>query len=522
MSKSRQLRILLLKQGFSTDKDIITESKSERVSVLPLESSVAFKGRFLLENRSPSPPDWVEYVEDAIDGDLSTLNNASNAAVLLVEAKQRLFAITYGYGRNLLNPDCWVRDFGLKVTLNTVDPRSLKSVDSRTFEDFTVTTRRQSTQPSGLHVFGLNVTRDLMRQAMGTPREKSFATMVAGSDVLILRAPIPIEDLAKRCGELLAKYNDDAYKKEFAFIDNLKVVRDPSTVNELNDVLFAKLQSLTLDGIHLAPPEPFDPEGTDGYVYQKRKDAQRFADLDLEECLAVHSATSIDVLKKAKIGPKYPASEYGDLKWSMYNSIVAELEHDGLYYVLTCGDWYEIQKDFVQRVNKRVASLVKGLTKLPDAKRNEWENAYNLRVGRVTGLMVLDCKCQRVDGSKIEPCDLLSRSGAFIHVKRKTRSATLSHLFEQGVISADCLLSDQAFRIALRAEIDKSDKKLAKKITDKRPDPNEFRVVFAIVTNRSKNWPKSLPFFSRLHLMNAADHLEREGLDCELVRVDET
>ena len=43
----------------------------------------------------------------------------------------------------------------------------------------------------------------------------------------------------------------------------------------------------------------------------------------------------------------------------------------------------------------------------------------------------------------------------------------------------------------------------------------------AIVTARAKNWPKSLPFFSRLHLMNAADHLERVGLDCELVRIHE-
>src|SRR5205814_553931 len=137
---------------------------------------------------------------------------------------------------------------------------------------------------------------------------------------------------------------------------------------ELDDLLVTKLQSGHTDGIHLAPPEPFDPEGTDGYVYQRRKDAQTFADLDLRDCLNIHPATSIDVLKTSKVGPKHPGNDYGDLKWSVYSSLVAETDHNGLFYVLTCGDWYEVQKSFVQRVNKRVGLLVTGVCTLPDAK----------------------------------------------------------------------------------------------------------------------------------------------------------
>jgi len=521
MPKSRQIRILLLKDGYSSDKEIISESKRNRVKVLSLRDDVPFNGRFFLEDRSPTRPEWVQYVEEGIEGDLSALNNNSNAAVLLVEAKRRVFAITYGYGRNLLSPDCWVRDFGLKVTLNTVDPKSLRSIDSRSFEEFTVTTRKQSTRESPLHVFGLNVSRDLMRQVMGTPKDKEFATMVAGSDVLIIRSSIPFEELADRCEDLLKKYKDDAYKANFAFIDNLKSVRDPSITKELDEVLLSKLQSRDLDGIHLAPPEPFDPEGTDGFVYQKRKNAESFQELDLEVWLAIHSAPSLETLKTAKIGPRHPGNEYGDMKWSVYSCLVVETNHKQQFFVLSCGDWFEVEKSFVNRVSNRVGKLVPSSFSLPDARLKEREKAYNARIGASEGLVVLDCKCKRVGGSPIEPCDLLGSSGQFIHVKKKTRSATLSHLFEQGIISAECFLSDAPFRKSLRAEVAKADKKLAKKIPEERPNPSEFSVVYGIVTDRANNWPASLPFFSRLHLMNAADHLERLGIKCELVRIHE-
>jgi uncharacterized protein (TIGR04141 family) len=42
--------------------------------------------------------------------------------------------------------------------------------------------------------------------------------------------------------------------------------------------------------------------------------------------------------------------------------------------------------------------------------------------------------------SAIEICDLLSTDRVFVHVKAKTKSSTLSHLFAQGLNSA------QAFR----------------------------------------------------------------------------
>jgi uncharacterized protein (TIGR04141 family) len=48
------------------------------------------------------------------------LFNASTAAALLLEIEDRLFALTFGYGRHLLDLQRVEQDFGLKVVLNTV------------------------------------------------------------------------------------------------------------------------------------------------------------------------------------------------------------------------------------------------------------------------------------------------------------------------------------------------------------------------------------------------------------------
>ena len=144
-----------------------------------------------------------------------------------------------------------------------------------------------------------------------------------------------------------------------------------------------------------------------------------------------------------------------------------------------------------------------------------------MRIAKLTGLALLDTKCARVDGSAIEPCDLFDSRGQFIHVKRKTRSATLSHLFAQGTVSAECFISDAEFRKNLRKCLEEQGGRFYQAIPLDRPEPSRFGVIYAIITKRSKDWPLNLPFFSRLNLMNAAHHLARLSFKVSLIRIEE-
>ncbi len=126
--------------------------------------------------------------------------------------------------------------------------------------------------------------------------------------------------------------------------------------------------------------------------------------------------------------------------------------------------------------------------------------------------------------TSIEFCDLLSDQNELVYVKRKTRSATLSHLFAQGTVAARLFLQDANVREQLHTKLAgmRVNKKFRDLIPDRstRPNPSDFKIVYAIIAKLTRNWPLSLPFFSQLNLMQNAKLLQGLGYDVRLQCVD--
>lgn len=527
MAKSKKektvtLRVMLIKTGMTDPRVIFNDF--DKLKHVSLVAAVPFKGLFAWREQRTNEPSWLAFVRPHLDGSVDNMKNASTAAVLLIEAEGRHFAFTFGHGRNLLNIEAYERDFGLKVALNTIDPNKLRSVDCRNFEELTIQTRRQTSRATTLDSFAVNATQDLLRQVVGEPTDGSFAKRLAGSDGLMFATPIALPDLGTKCKELLAAYESKEYQKRgFAFIDHLRREREPATITVLDDRLVEALASNTFDGMHMAPPEPIDMQDVDKFVYSASKKAATYDELeprDLVNELGGAANVTPEALKERKVGVRYDTSGHSDLRWSAYSTLVFETDYNHSHYVLTCGEWFEVQKSFVKTVADRVKELAAAATlKLPDAGPGESEGTYNKSVQKATNLILLDKKCSRTMGSEIEVCDLFSPQKQFIHVKRKTRSATLSHLFSQGVISADCFLSDEQYRKEVKALVAETDAQLAASIEDDRPKTSDYEVVYVILAKANENWPLSLPFFSQLNLVNAADHLSRMQYKVSLVHV---
>lgn len=123
--------------------------------------------------------------------------------------------------------------------------------------------------------------------------------------------------------------------------------------------------------------------------------------------------------------------------------------------------------------------------------------------------------------------DLLTKEGEFVHVKRKSRSATLSHLFAQGSVSATTFSSDGTFRDEIRkviAEVqDDEDRtswlELVPPGTDV-VDRSRYCVTYAVVANSRRQGRAWLPFFSKLNLMQQGRQLEAYGYRIALGRVE--
>jgi uncharacterized protein (TIGR04141 family) len=133
-----------------------------------------------------------------------------------------------------------------------------------------------------------------------------------------------------------------------------------------------------------------------------------------------------------------------------------------------------------------------------------------------------------MSGANLEPCDFFSSEKQFIHLKDGHGSAPISHLWNQGVVSAESLVRDKKFRKDLRHAAKRRQKKLKKSgfdtlLPDERSklNPADFAVVFAIMRGRYKKSGKlGIPFFSKISRRPAAERIRLMGFNVEVHLVE--
>jgi len=528
--KTRKLTVLLLKEDLDSFEDAIRADR-EDVQWLELRDDIGLDGRFAYIASHPHPPSWAEYVGPALDGDLDNAFNSSSYGVLFLNAAGRTFAFTFGYGWSLLRSDLYELGFGLRVALNRVDPTQLRSLDLLAYEDLVITTRRQTSRGSELGSFSPDVATDVLRGVVGSPRgDLEWVRSIGGKDALTIRAPISIEELGGALETILEAYQDDSYRERFGWIDHLGKVDDKGVSHELDSSLVEYLRSDTWERAYLAPPEPIDWESVEGFGFSGTRDKTRYEDLVIEDyftSLGEDTRRNLDIetLRRHKAGIYWTGLERLDKRWSIYSCLVWETEHQDRLYALLAGTWFQVEIGFAQQVREYLGSIDTTPLDLPSALPGEWEQAYNERAANSReNLCLLDRKLFALPGanSTIEFCDLLSLDRQIIHVKRRAHSATLSHLFSQGAVSAEAFLAEDSLRGDVRAHLDANGLgAFVGVVPVGRPVPGEYEITFAVIERPGSDWPDALPFFSKLNLMQRAKHLRTLGFRVHLARVEE-
>ncbi len=519
MAVAQQLKAYLVKdeKEFSSfEKVIHSEENVERIELSP-----PLDGVFLLKSTFPKTPSWLSFVQPALQTQIRQVRTQTSAGVLLLRSDRRIFAFTFGYGRTMLRPDCYERDFGLRVALNSVNPDRIRSADMRRVEEETVLIRRQTSRATEFGTFGLDASQDLLRGVTGIPHSPSFATRIAGSEALTLSTSIDIEDLPEKCSDLLSAYSSQQYKDRFGFIDHLRLERDPATIHRLEDVLLAELKAGNTSRMHLAPPEPEDWENVQGFTYASGRQTQVYADLSIDDAIAEfrpRNGFSIQYLRRKHIGVRYRDAEDSADKYTAYSCIVYECELDHQLYVLSGGDWHQVDKSWADSVRNSVASLPPSSLSFPVSRLGEREAQYNDRVAKQCGWALMDRKIVTLSppNDRIEICDLLTHDRQFVHIKRKMESATLSHLFAQGSVSAELLFRSCEFREKCRDVLSGLGDGWKQCIPTDRVEPADYEIVYAIIGPANTDWPRSLPFFSQLNLNNTASRLRALGYKVSL------
>ena len=318
-------------------------------------------------------------------------------------------------------------------------------------------------------------------------------------------------------------------------MDNIHTVTDPNRIAQLESLVVEALQGGQPGRFELAPPEliewdelssfrfSFEPEERyeelDLGIYLKALErTDQLADLDAQR-LRAHRAEALDAAGEVIY------------RWPIFQCLDGEIRpDDGAVCLLVGGDFFEVAPTYLSELDDYIKQLREWPVAFPASQPDEKEGTYNERVAATsTDYLMLDRQTVRVNTttSPIEICDILTRDGCLVHVKRKLSSSSLSHLFAQGVVSGDLLLMSSEFRKKAIQVIKKAAK--AKKV---KPEvfltfglngiiPREHEIVYGIIAHWEKRLlVDALPFFSKVNLRRHTEELKRMGYQVSFRRID--
>lgn len=498
--RKEKLSIYLVRDPNKIESEIInTENAMQPIDIeLPdIESA-----RLYIKKHPPKNiPPWTRLFTDNTSLDKLAFGTSSSVgAVFIVKLLGNIFILSFGTGFHLLKDDAIERDFGLKVTLNSVDPDKLRSLDKASYDHNPLNSRTQSTIDVDIFNLHLDSETEMLYAITGTSLIPEFGLNVTGRDALTVAVETTLDTLPKILEISLSQYKKKLPSK-FSWVENINRVRDLDEIEILDMELDSCLSNNNYNGIWLGEPEIIDWENQIGYSFGTGQRVPRHPVLSLNDYIDHIDRDELTV-ERMKLDTIYVNNnDYQPTKqWSVYRCIYAEIVYSGNTYILRNGTWYRVNTMFTESIDKYLMDINIYPNELPEYS-HEREEDYNVFVcDSDSSFCLMDKRNIKIGGAydKIEHCDLIRNGNEFIHVKFYRSSGTLSHLFSQGLVAAEAFIKDAWYREQLNPKLP-----ISIKLDDptKRPTPSNYNIVYAIATN--KNIPNELPFFSKVTLKNA-------------------
>jgi len=512
MAKSRSFSIFLLKDGFNAQnslKEDHTLKECRKASNLP-NGSVLY-----LSDKHPADPWWKTYWGISQD-----LKQTLKGAIVFISVSNSCFAITFGHTYHNLKENSYEYDFGLRATLNAIDPKKIKSTDILQPEKAR-RERIQSPTSSDLTFFDINHDESIIKRLTGSVADeyKDILTNITGASSLRISSKIGPEKIPDLCKRLLEIYQKNDYKNNFPDIQSITPVKDPATVEKLNKQLLAAFNSEAIELV-LTVPDIIEHSTSFRVKYSGAGRTDKSYDdvyiLHYREYLNDRKQTNdvtINTFKRHKLNIQ---DENGQTikSYSVFKCFLFDCDLNSSYYHLCEGEWYHIDANYLDKIKNSI-DLQFVEYDILDECYDKLENDFNNTIEKNhDDVVCLDRKNIAPEGqTQVEPCDLLREKDDrihLIHIKISTRSAALSHLFNQGLNSVELLRLDDASKDKLNELTDKKYSNLVEK--------GAFVVVYGIITAKDATKKSdNLPLFSRISLKRTLERLKLMGIQAHVV-----
>ncbi|MEU7100383.1 DUF6119 family protein [Streptomyces longwoodensis] len=516
-----KLTVHLARENVADFSELIRPVYIESLGLKELEpaASLGFPAQAYIQQDKPTQPKWLDFLKPHFS--VNDIWNTSTSFVLLVKVSERIFALTFGMsGYNALDPAKLEKGFGLRVSANSVDENDLVTVDTRNLDAVTRQQRTHLSAGSRISEFSIPLEQDWVRRIQGKTGKLSHISSLAGADSLQVNISAPLKRLPAVLAELLERYKATDYKRGFPFLDYFQPLSEGSeVVSALDETLLDWIKERRDGKISLAMPQIIDDEQVNHFEISARRKV-----VELDEVTLSGVYRFLDEfyegdhpLGEIKVVPVSDSGQAAGKKRTLRDWVVCELEYSDKTYVLSLGDWYEVNRDYVASVNEAIRAI-------PDLTRDfnfeEWdpkekEGEYNERVAEKHGWVLLDKDNYYIGGpsQKIEICDLLTKDMHLICVKQQSSSATLSHLFSQGSVSAELYRGEPDYKARIYRDA-------SEHWNEAIEEPSDGPViVYAIANDRTGDLADNLFFFSKISLLFNARIVQRLGLGVALARI---
>jgi uncharacterized protein (TIGR04141 family) len=332
---------------------------------------------------------------------------SSVAAVLLVRAGGRFFALTFGHGRHLLDPASYEEGFGLRVTLNSVTPERIRTIDRKALDATGRHLREQASRNIPIIEFGLDIDKDILCAVMGPPEDSRLGKRLAGADALSVVVEVELASLRDKLQAYLAQYLKEDYRERFPWVDNIREVRDPTVSDELDGELVKRIRERRLERVWLAAPELLDWRDVAGFTYGREQEPPYLDDINFESYLdhvRDPGEISPEMLRRHRVFCISVETDSPREHWSLYRCIHAEIDRRGGTYLLNAGKWYQVSNEYVRAVNEAVARIPSSNAICFPEYNDPSETDYNARMHHSNPAVfaLMDGKTVRYGGGSVD------------------------------------------------------------------------------------------------------------------------
>ena len=497
-----------------------TQLEAASAEVYPLVDSIP-GGAFIALPAEAEPPRWLDRLTPLLDPNAAPdIEGQSPGAVLWVPRGTRTFVFTFGYGHSKVKHE-WVEpDFGKTVALSVIPQGEVREVRAEQVFARRHVSSERAPKAAAVREFGFEPDRDLVSAVEGIP-EIAFRALL-GPKVrggVSFKFDLIVDRLLDTLDQLVERYDSNDHRRRWPQANNLVPARDSDQIDQLDGLLAPLLtapgagQSISLAApIEVSGDKPYprhfvigrlnpNPATSPFLLWGAWERYLRGKGIALD--LAAAKSTRVHLLDENR-------EQIDDC--SIYDCIGAEVTSGGKTFVLSSGNWYEADLQFIANTNSSLATLTQPPHALPTWNRTDHEEVYN--EGACTAdnsLWLFDQEMVYFGGaqSKFEFCDMMHPPTRTLYfVKHPTASAGVSHLCEQVRRTIENFFStDPSYRDSLRARIETIGRGWDVTWLNTRPRRHEWNLCLVLM---GKN-PAQLPFFAKCGIARLLGELQRGG-----------